>query len=340
MKERCDLRQLPNSSASVNRLPLGYDWLRANGSTVHSLRAQKNRPVAPISRIHSLLVPLDGSPEAEHALPYALAIARRSGATVRLVHVHSIQKSVKFWQQYYTDELIDQHRRKKLAYLQSVVDRVSRSSDVQAVPVLLESGEIAESLCDAAADAALVVMATHGRGAVGRMLHGSIAESLMRRLSCPMLIVRGASSPVDLSWDPMPRHILIPLDGTNFAEQVFGTAAALGSLSCAKFTLAHIDDLDQVFGRTELVDPRGYLREAARRLEDHSPVVTAEMITGDQRVPGAILTRAEELEVDWIALTSHGRRGLARLVRRSVATSVVRKATMPVLVFRPAVPGC
>lgn len=67
------------------------------------------------------------------------------------------------------------------------------------------------------------------------------------------------------------------------------------------------------------------------------PGVNAEVVTGDQRIANSILTCAEELKVYWIALTSHGRRGLARLVRRSVANSVVRKATMPVLVFRPSV---
>jgi len=232
--------------------------------------------------------------------------------------------------------LVERLRRQKQAYLQSVVRRVSRRVDVQVAAMVIESGEIAHSLCEAAAGVALVVMATHGRGLVGRLLHGSMANSLMRQLPCPLLLVRSRGSTVDLTGDPMPRHVLIPLDGTKFAEMVVDSAVAIGWLSGAQFTLAHFQDVEAMFGRTELVDPRRYLLDAARRLKERLPGVNTEVVISDQRIATAILSLVEEQEIDLIALTTHRRTGLARLVNRSVADSVVRRAKTPVLVFCPS----
>jgi hypothetical protein len=52
----------------------------------------------------------------------------------------------------------------------------------------------------------------------------------MRRLTAPLLLVRGYDAPVDLTGDPAPRHVLIPLDGSEAAEQVLGPALDLGAL--------------------------------------------------------------------------------------------------------------
>lgn len=322
----------------LNRVPLVYGSQHASDSPVQWPGRRPGQCVVPFSRIRSLLVALDGTPAAEHALPYALAIARRSGATVRLVHVHSLLDSVKPWQQYYSAKLVERLRRQKQAYLQSIIRRLGRRGDVQIAAVVIESGDIANSLCEAAAGAALVVMASRGRGLLGRLLYGSVTETLMRALPCPLLRVGGSVSAVDLADDPMPRHILIPLDGTKFAERIFDAAAAIGSLSRARFTLAHLQHVGAAQLWPDRSGARGYLREAAMRFERLVPNVHTEFVISNRRTAPAILSLIKEEGIDMVALTTQGRHGLARLTKGNVAASVARRTETPVLVFHPLVP--
>ena len=95
-------------------------------------------------------------------------------------------------------------------------------------PVLLQGREVADSLCEAASRTGtdLVVMATHGRGPLGRLWCGSVADVLMRRLSVPMLFVPGYDSAG--RPDRRPAHAARPgpAGGSAFAEQVLGPALA------------------------------------------------------------------------------------------------------------------
>ncbi len=319
----------------ANRIRHFNGWLRAYDFRVPSREESSGRWVVPFSRLRSLVVPLDGTSFAEHALPHAIAIARRSGAKVRLVQVHSLRDSVSFWEQYYSDSLINRLRRKKQEYVQSIAGRVRRLVDTEVAGIVVESGEITESLSEAAAGASAVVMATHGRGLVGRLLHGSLADSLIRRLSCPVLLVGGSRFPVDLTRDPMPRHVLIPLDGTRFSENVFDAAVDIGSLSSARFTLAHLQHVGEAEFWPDRSGARGHLQGAAMRLKQRVPNVNTEFIISNQRTAPAIVSLIKEKGIDMVALTTHGRHGLARLVKGSVAASVARTAKVPVLVFRP-----
>src|SRR5688572_11706389 len=115
----------------------------------------------------SLLVPLDGSTFAEHALPVALAVARRAGAGLRLVTV-STPLAEAYVEGLYLgsgdleEELTERHR----AYLAGVADRLRGRADVP-VRTEVHHGEVSPTLCGLVGqgDADLVVMATHGRGA-------------------------------------------------------------------------------------------------------------------------------------------------------------------------------
>lgn len=288
------------------------------------------------SPIRSLPVPLDGSKAAEHALPHALALARRTGATVRLVHVHSVMRSVKPWHLYIGVTLIERLRRQKQAYLQSVVNRVNRICDVRVAATLIESDEIADSLCEAVAGATLVVMANHGRSFVRRLLHGSMSSILMQEVARPLLIIRGHDWRVDLTTDPIPRHILLPLDGTKVAEEIIDPAATLGRLFGAKITLAHFQDARHRFGKSDDFDVPRYLSDTALQLSIRRPGVRTHIEFCHEQIDTAILGLAHGQNVDLIAVTTHGRNGLARLLKPSVAPSLVRKTTTPPLVLRPS----
>lgn len=303
------------------------------------------------ARYRSVLVPVDGGPFGEHALPVAVEIARRAGAAVRVVHVHRRFPPADHPGLIPADPALDAARRRcGLAYLDDLARRLEKATDVAVTPSLLEGDAVADALCDAAGDGAdLVVMATHGRGPVGRAWWGSVADALSRRAPVPVLLVRGHDAPADLTGAPAVRHVLIPLDGSAFAERVLEPALALGALHGADHTLLRVARTlpDYAVGYPAggvlrpLVDRRhaetwGYLRDVTERAGGRKARVRPCLVHDDQPTAAAILRYARDHDVDLIALATHGRHGLDRLVRGSVTDRVVRGASVPVLVYRPA----
>ncbi len=298
----------------------------------------------------SVLVPLDGSAFAEHALPLALSLARRAGAALNVMQVH-----VPFALMY-TDSMSPggyeaeaRVREQERAYLDGIVSRLASLSGVPVTCALLEGPVVAEMLGGqaAATKADLVVMTTHGRGPLSRLWLGSVADEMVRRATTPVLLVRPYEKAVDLAAEPGLRHILIPLDGSALAERVLEPARALGDLMQSEFTLL------RVYGPSIDVDPLSYaareggegageqlragaldfLRRVAEGFEGQGCKVQTHAVLG-QHPATAILDAAQGLGVDLIALETHGRRGLPRLLLGSVADKVIRGASVPVLVHR------
>lgn len=286
--------------------------------------------------LKSLLVPLDGTLQAEHAIPHALAIARRSGALVVLTHVHCLLDNLRDpWQAYHDSELAERLKGQKQRYLRSVVRRIGRVDSTPVTAVLIESLNPVESLRKAAGGADLVVMANHGRGLWGKLWHGSVSDALMRRLGCPLLLVRGYNSPVDLTGDPVARHVVIPFDGSALSEAIFDPAAAIGQLSDAELTLLNIQR-GKPKGDAESSEIADRMLSAAKRLERHAGEVSPHIVRSSAPVARAIVSQAEQRDADLIALATHGRGGWSRLTQGSVAEEIVRRSRrIPVLLHRP-----
>ena len=180
----------------------------------------------------SLLVPLDGSSFAEHALPWALSIARRTGAALNLAQVHTMAL---FYDS--TDLPADAAiREQEVANLQDVAKRLADVSPVRVNSALLD-GPIPDALHAHAksVNADLIVMTTHGRGALSRLWLGSVADRLVRRTPVPILLIRPKEGSSDIAQDPVLQRILVPLDGSALAEQILEPALALGSAMKADY---------------------------------------------------------------------------------------------------------
>jgi nucleotide-binding universal stress UspA family protein len=303
----------------------------------------------------SLLVPLDGSAFAQHALPLALSIAHRAGATINVVQVH-----VPFTPIYAhsiapgTVEAEAKVMEQERAYLDWIVKRLGGVSPVPVTSTLLEGGGIAETLNGHAVTtkADLIVMTTHGRGPLSRFWLGSVADELLRRAMTPMLLVRPQETVADLAYlasEPVLRHVLIPLDGSVLAEQVLESAVTLGNLMQADYTLLRIygqlvdSGLDPLsYAMVGGLEPppdqlraeaQNYLNRVAERLQQQGHTVRTQVALGKHQA-STILDQAQGLAVDLIALETHGSRGLTRLLLGSVADKVIRGASTPVLVQR------
>jgi nucleotide-binding universal stress UspA family protein len=280
-------------------------------------------------------VPLDGSQFAEHALPHALAIARRTDARVRLVHVHSLSDCVSSGEPVYSQSLIRRLLRENRQYVRSLARDLREATDVRISGLVIESSDIASSLTRAAEGGSLVVMATHARCPAARLLRRSVAHELTWQVSCPVLLVRGSDSAADLHGDPMPRHILVPLDGTRHAESIFDVASSIGRAGDAHITLARFRNWsDRESSSDELASHR-YMFEVSRRLREKVQRLSTYVSLSAETVPKAIVTFASDSDVDLIALAANRRGRLARMLGWSVADSVVRRTATPVLIYRP-----
>ncbi len=126
----------------------------------------------------SILVPLDGSAAAEHALPTALSLARRLGATLQVVHVH-VPLGGAYGEVGRYDETFDRdmHERGQ-AYVDEIIKRLSAVTDLPLSSALLE-GAVASVINQhaVAAGVDLVVMTTHGRGPIARFWLGSVSDA-------------------------------------------------------------------------------------------------------------------------------------------------------------------
>jgi nucleotide-binding universal stress UspA family protein len=291
---------------------------------------------------HSVMVPLDGSPFGEHALPYALNIARQTGAQLHLAHVYIVPPPE-------SGDVVDAElRAHEQAYLESLVPRVQPHSPGPITTIQLD-GSIATELHNyaLAIKADLVVMTTHGRGAISRFWLGSVADKLVRQLPMPVLLVRPHEPAPDFVHAPVFKQILIPLDGSALAEQILPYALALGRLTQAEYTLLQaIPPMVRAYG-TELygagwddqvleqarTNARAYLDGVAAPLRAEGLRVRTVVV--DEFPVGAILEYARAQAVDLIALATHGRSGVARWLLGGVADKVVRGATLPVLLYRP-----
>jgi nucleotide-binding universal stress UspA family protein len=230
----------------------------------------------------------------------------------------------------------------------AAVERELGGAGLDATSVVRDGDPAAQIVAEARdAGADLVVMATHGRSGLARALLGSVADQLLRRSPVPVLLVPPGADP---AWPPDgARRVLVPLDGSPLAEQALGPAAALAAALRAETVLlsvvvppplgyGYFADRDGPFDfkpERELAGARAYLEGVAARLQHGGRPV--EVRTAVDTAPGrAIADTAGELGVHAVAMATHGYGRATRAVLGSVAAEVVRLATVPVLVVRPA----
>lgn len=300
-----------------------------------------------------ILVPLDGTRFGDHALPYAITIAARTGATLELVHVHHrteldphLEGLPQYRFQHYEeaeDRFDDSTLIAEQRYLDERAADIELRFGVRSFGRLLR-GPTAAALSEEADSivADLVVMSTHARSGMPRLRHGDLAHELVRNLNIPTLCVRPVSDEAPLEGGLL-KSILVPLDGSEFSEQVLDMVAPLAVALGARLTLLHVlaakpllvtgfDDLQRpIPHRAEALQ---YLAGMAARLPE--PLRAAELLVSEAADPAAAITSVLSTSaVDSLALATHGRSGLSRMILGSVAEQVVRSTTRPVLMYRP-----
>jgi nucleotide-binding universal stress UspA family protein len=297
-------------------------------------------------KFRSVLVPLDGTPLGESALPLAVSVARAAGAELQLVHVHSPMDIGYFG---HAPTLYDNGvKRYYTRYVERLARRIGDAARTAVIPSYLEHRDTVEGLCEAAnSEVDLVITATRAHGLLGRLWHGSTVHGLLRRLSIPLLVVRGDGLLPAVSPDRWLRRMLIPLDGTQSAESVLDAAVALGSLYRSDYSLLRVispaDMAGTMWRGSQQRDgaPRAasvreevsrYLNGVQNRMNSQSKRVEAKTTTGYGPIATSIVAKAAT--ADCIAMATRDRGALGRLVSPSIAWQVIKQASVPVLIVR------
>jgi nucleotide-binding universal stress UspA family protein len=299
------------------------------------------------ARFNLILVPVDGSRLAERAVPIAVAIAQRARGKVKLVLVHEPPLLVEPGLAYTQIELTLLKADRQ--YLRALVGRM-REQLGRAVSSAVVRGPVAQTLAKYAQELGvdLVVMTTHGRGGVRRAWLGSVADQMIRSSEIPIVLVRAsqpdsAASPVNFG------EILVPLDGSPLAEAALEPATALARLWDSEISLLQVvqpvmittdpplafpAELDEQLTAIRREAAQDYLRDVAERLREQGVKASGVPVLGGG-VAETVLGLARPERVGLVALATHGRGGVRRLVLGSVADKLVRAADVPLLVVRP-----
>jgi nucleotide-binding universal stress UspA family protein len=302
----------------------------------------------------TVLVTLDGSPLAERALPYGAALAQAGYGRLVLVRAAAAPTMAELET---CEELLAVTQEETKIYLHEMVARleeqrpgIERRTEKVVVPV--RHGSVAEALRRIAREqgADVVIMATHGRSGLGRWLYGSVADDVLRHAEVPVLLVPATAGPL---WSPgAGQRILVPLDGSPLALAALPAAAELAAVLRADLHLLRVveppaslrvwdytspafdpaaeapaDPAADVAGATK------YLEGVAATLRARGHAVRFSAEVG--LVAPTIAAVAEEQHASAIVMATHGRGGVARVVLGSVATGVLQRAGVPLLLVRP-----
>ena len=301
-------------------------------------------------------VPVDGTAHAMQALDLAVGIARQAGCPVELVRVsHPTTYGNELYAVTLGDAQIDELR----ADARASLERAAAEVEARGVPVHTKvlDGPIPSALAEhfQSSGTDLVVMTTHDRGMLERLLIGSVAEAVVRHVHVPVLLVHSvddAPPPAD-AW-PI-RRMLVALDGSAFGDEVIPHAASLARLMRADITLLTV--MQPLLTAVALATETGTSRRLAPTPEDIARADSSELVSqeleetadslrrsgvtvhahviSDGDPSRAIVDYAREHDTDLIAMTTHGRGAVGRFVAGSVSTAVLHGTHTPTLLYRP-----
>ncbi|MGN6696571.1 MAG: universal stress protein [Thermomicrobiales bacterium] len=275
------------------------------------------------SMFGTLIVPVDGTPTSEAALPVAAELAHATGAALVLVRV--------------TDTGDTPEQAMAHAYLARLA-----ASDVLrglAVTSSVRQGEPAAAIDALARDAGadLIVMATHGRAGLARALLGSVTEQALAHSSVPVVVLRaGAQALAPLTT------ILVPVDATPGSMAALAVASTLAGATGARLALVQVVPPLARWGRGWGIalgweeEVRETAQQAldslAARLRQQGRVADGYARVG--AIAPTIAALAAETSADLIVMGTHAFTGPKRALLGSIADEVVRKAAQPVLLVR------
>jgi len=299
-----------------------------------------------------IMAPTEGSDSERAAISVAVKLAQRFAADLRLVRVKSAPLLIEPMTQtpiVLTDAMLLEERGAHLRKLEALGAECRALCEIRVITAL-EDGPVGPTLRDYAGkfNVDLIVMSSHSRGGLKRIALGSITDYLIRRTNIPVLVVRPPVSFIGATPGQAVSRIVVPLDGSELAEQILPNVAVLASRLESTVSLMHV--LTPLsYSQKEIMQPGlpwwdadiaaadAYLTRAASYLTEEGIAVSKDVVLSDD-VATAILDYSARTRADIIALPTSGCGGMSRCAFGTVADEVTRKSASSVLVFHPKVP--
>lgn len=271
------------------------------------------------------ILAIDQRQNCDVPVAHAIAWAARFGASLDLVTVSEDSGD----SDHRDASFLTQETERRESALQGDLGRY-----LEAVPTPMRGdvhvlrGRVAPALIEFSAKWDLLVLATHGRQGLSRLFAGSVAESTIRSVSCPVLVTRTDGEPVPLDG---PLKIVLPIDSEQPISDGIRTANSLLGPEHdyrALYAMPDIAAIDDMYG--SWCEQRMGAATAAGGLPNIPRIVRA--YRGN---PGDdVANFAREIQAQLIVMPTHTRTAIGRLAFGSVAERVIRVAPCPVLVTR------
>jgi nucleotide-binding universal stress UspA family protein len=300
--------------------------------------------------IRQILCPVDFSDHSRRALDHAIAIARWYEAKVTALHVFSPAPVAAFGPGPVVFEPI----------VLTAVDRDQLLADTKAfaeaegapgvtIDVAVREGTTAGEILEQAAsmNADLLVIGTHGRSGVERLVLGSVAEKVLRKASCPVMTVPKGLPDAVPAGPVLYRRILCPVDFSESSLRALKYAISLAQEADGQLTVLHV--VAHEFEYTPGIEYAGitvgdFLKEREDALQRQLQEVVAgapefcraESLMTHGKPWREVLRVAEEKRSDLIVMGVQGRGAADLLFFGSTTQHVVREASCPVLTLRHA----
>jgi nucleotide-binding universal stress UspA family protein len=293
-------------------------------------------------RIAHVLCPVDFSEISQHALDHAAAIARWYDARLTVLYVFANLPTMDLPPLVLDDADRERHTSDLRRMAAGVPRGVPVDVRIQEAPDVHE--EILAQLGATHAD--LLVIGTHGRSGFERLFLGSVTEKVIRKATCPTLVVPPRAPDVPAASPIQFRRILCAVDFSQSSLDALAYAINMAQEADAQLTLLHIVELPPVLSEEPAMPALDLsrVREAAvadarRKLHELIPeqartycTVDAAVVEG--RAYREILRHATEQRSDLIVMGVHGRGALDLLVFGSTTHHVIRASACPVLIVR------
>ena len=308
----------------------------------------------------NIIVPLDGSKLSSRALPAARLMANATRSPITLLRAVTPLPS------WYADAergrfraaLADDEYYRTLADLSCVKRRMEHWGVATPIFVAAQEGPPHAAIINLANQDpdAMIVMSTHGRGGITRMLTGSVTARVVRAVSNPTLIVRCNHNDCPVVPQRFD-NIFVPLDGTAFSENSLPYAGELAAACGARVTLFRATpDADLFRFQNEYSLAHGepgfgvgdpvalsaslartaneYLWRKADELKARFPLFDVTVQSSRKDPASAILGLVDRMDNSLVVMATHGRRAVGRALFGSVADRIVRHSGSPTLLIR------
>jgi nucleotide-binding universal stress UspA family protein len=289
-----------------------------------------------------VLCPTDFSEVSTKAEAYATALAEHYNASLHLLHVDPPMPIMAPYGEIPVDvRLFEEQREQALADLAAAGDRArARGVDTEtSVRGGHPAREILAVVDEQGAD--LLVLGTHGRGGVEHLLLGSVAEKIVRKAPCPVMVVPPASHP---ETGVLFSRILCPIDGSAASHDAVTFALSLARETDGELTLLYVVEPVPASGEFGALDFEEY-----RRLGDaHAKTVLAAAVPPEVREwcrvreqtsvgkpSERIVEAARTGQADVIVMGVRGRGAIDLMAFGSTTNDVIRRAGCPVLAVHP-----